>query len=495
MSTVARRSVVVERLRRLLFSPSKLSAVGALALTFATAAPALAQTYTMPNIDISVAEYGGMLDLTEFFSYNDPSQTYDSTISLDGGVIWLSTSLVAPTYDAETETLHMWTLLHEKDVVPSNAEEEALSAKHQVDSYKQLGLDLEAAYGGPISKTVEHKGHFLDLSAGGTVFLLNSQQNFEDMRGLYADMNGLAVSPQEINGDFGLAGDGSLTFAACDAVYQSENDRVTAGVNYFGKTTFNGATNVLGGALNIFGDSEFNDLVTVVGYTAPASLYLGSGEHVFHEGVTVSDASLHLLGADDRQITLEKDLIVWGSELNSYGSVHYDGNVLIASEAGAPTRAIFASDFGGLGEGRATFNENSVLNLTGTSISENGVIVDHTTQVFANANCLNVDVFIHDASLFYCNVDKKTIDQGLTNKFYLTYDENQTPTFLEWEAGRSNLENAIANGNVIERDIIGYRGFLTFTSVGSQYVAPGETANGYTVVVDAKNQDQYDYKL
>ncbi|MBQ2789611.1 MAG: hypothetical protein IJE97_08225, partial [Thermoguttaceae bacterium] len=103
----SRRSLVIERLRRVLFSPSKLSVVGALALILATADASFAQTYTMPNFNISVAENGGLLYLADWYAYNDPSQAYDKTITLDGGTIALSTGTTAPVYDAETQTLHM----------------------------------------------------------------------------------------------------------------------------------------------------------------------------------------------------------------------------------------------------------------------------------------------------------------------------------------------------------------------------------------------------
>ncbi|MBQ7815076.1 MAG: hypothetical protein IJ387_11365, partial [Thermoguttaceae bacterium] len=147
-------------------------------------------------------------------------------------------------------------------------------------------------------------------------------------------------------------------------------------------------------------------------------------------------------------------------------------------------------------DGTAAFGKDSVVNLVGASIYDGEHVVGSTTNAFANVDCLKTDVSLIGAALTYCNVDKQTQDFGLANKFYVTYDENQSPTFLEWEAGRSNIENAIANGNVIDRDINnGFRSHLGFSTVGSQYVAPNETANGYTVVIDAKNQDAYDYKM
>ncbi|MBQ9128886.1 MAG: hypothetical protein IJY15_14145, partial [Thermoguttaceae bacterium] len=151
MFAVSRRSAVVERLRRVLFSPSKSPVVGALALLFATSAPAFAQTYTMPNFNISVAENDNFLYLADWYAYNDPSQTYDKTITLDGGTIALSTSTTAPIYDPETQTLHMWGLFNPQ-LYSGSAGQEEENAEYTVATYKNLGVDLEAIYGGPISK-------------------------------------------------------------------------------------------------------------------------------------------------------------------------------------------------------------------------------------------------------------------------------------------------------------------------------------------------------
>lgn len=495
MPTFARRSAVVERLRRLLFTPSKLLAVGALALTFATADDASAQTYTMPNVDVGVADYGGLLYLADFYAYNDPSQVYDSTISLDGGTLALSTNMTAPIYDAETQTLHMWGLLN-PEYFSGNVGQEEDCAEYMVEMYKGLGVDLEAIYGGPISKVVEHNGHFLDMSDGGVVYLFNSQQSADDKLGQFADMCGMLVSPQEINGDFTLAGNGTLLFNASESTFHREGDRLTAETIYYGKTTFNGSMNVLGGMAYISGDSEFNGPVTVYGYMADAQLDVNGGNHVFHDDVVAAAGALNFRGEDGGKVVLEKDVIVEGGRLYSIGAVEYQGNVIVSAYNDAPSFAMFTRTImDDVSDGTATFGENSVVNLIGTAIYQDEQVVGYTLNTFANVDCLKTDVSVFGAALNYCNADQQTQDYGLANKFYVTYNENQTPTFLEWEAGRSNLENAIANGNVIDRDINGYEGHVAFTTVGAQYVAPGETANGYSVVIDAKNQDDYAYQM
>ncbi len=495
MFAVSRRSAVVERLRRLLFSPSKMLAVGALALTFATSEPASAQMLTMPNFNISVAENGGLLYLADWYAYNDPSQTYDSTITLDGGTIALSTSMTAPVYDAETKTLHMWGLFDENLFAANAPEEEALSAQYMVDMYNGLGFDLEATYGGPIEKIVEHKGHFLDMSDGGVLYLFNSQQSVDDKRGQFADMCGLCVSPQEINGDFTLSGGGALLFLAGDTTYAQDGDQITAETTYAGKTVVNGATTIIDSAAFVHGDSEFNGSVFVYGESALARLDVNSGDHVFRDVVVALNGALDFRGEDGGKVVLEKDALISGGALYSVGAVEYQGNVQItgynASTLAMFTRTIMDDN----PDGTATFGENSVVSLLGTPIYNGSTVVGYSVNAFANVDCLKTDVSLFDAALTYCNVDQQTQDFGLANKFYVTYDENQTPTFLEWEAGRSNIENALANGNAINRDINGFSGHLAFATIGSQYVAPGETANGYTVVIDAKNQDDYDYKM
>ena len=495
MSPAVSRSAVVERLRRVLFSPSKALAVGALALTFATAGTAFGQTYTMPNVDVSVAEYDNILYLADFYAYNDPSQTYDKTITLDGGTIVLSTGTTAPIYSPETQTLHMWGLFNPQ-FYAGNAGQEADSAEYMVSMYKGLGVDLEAIYGGPISKVVEHNGHFLDMSDGGVVYVLNSQLSADDKLGQFVDMCGVVVSPQEINGDFMLAGNGTLLFTAAETEYKRDGDQLIAENNYYGKTTFNGSMNILGGMAVVCGDSEFNGPVTVFGYMADAQLDVNSGNHIFHDNVVAEAGALNFRGEDGGKIVLEKDVIVGGGRLYSIGDVEYRGNVLITSAPDAPSFAMFTRTImDDVSDGTATFGENSVVNLVGSAIYKDDKVVGYSLNAFANVDCLKTDVSVFGAALNYCNVDQQTQDFGLANKFYVTYDENQSPTFLEWEAGRSNIENALANGNVIDRDINGYEGHVAFTTVGAQYVASGETANGYSVVIDAKNQDDYAYQM
>jgi len=495
MFAVSRRSAVVERLRRVLFSPSKASVVGALALAFALAEPASAQMLTMPNFNISVAENGGLLYLADWYAYNDPSQTYDSTITLDGGTIALSTSMTAPIYDPETQTLHMWGLLNPQ-FYAGNAGQEEDSAEYMVEMYKNIGFDMEAVYGGPISKIVEHNGHFLDMSAGGAVYLFNSQQSADDKLGQFADMCGLCVSPQEINGDFTLAGNGMLLFTAGETEFKRDGDRLTAETAYHGKTTFNGGANVLGGYAGVYGDSEFNGPVTVYGYMADAQLDVSAGNHVFHDVVVAAAGALNFRGEDGGKVVLEKDVIVDGGRLYSIGDVEYRGNVVVTSASNAPSFVMFTRTImDSVVDGTATFGEDSVVNLSGAAIYNGEHVVDYTVNAYANVDCLKTDVSLFGAALTYCNVDRQIYDSGFANKFYVTYDENQTPTFLEWEAGRSNLENALANGNVVDRDIMGFQSHLAFMTVGSQYVAPGETANGYTAVIDAKNQGDYDHKM
>ena len=491
MPTAVCRSVVVERLRRVLFSPSKALAVGALALIFATAEPASAQMLTMPNIDIGVADYDNFLYLADFYAYNDPTQTYDKTITLDGGTIALSTSMTAPIYDPETQTLHMWGLISEQDFSGNVGQEEATAAS-MIAAYKMVGLDLEAIYGGPISKIVEHKGHFLDMSDGGVVYLFNSQLSADDKLGQFADQCGLIVSPQEINGDFTLAGGGTLLFAAAESSFNQENDQTPPETVYAGKTAFNGALNIQGGMAVVNGDGEYRGPVVVSG----GQLDVSNGAHVFHDNVEAMLGALNFRGENGGKVVLKKDVTVLGGGLYSIGDVEYQGVVSIMGFDFAPSSAIFTRTImDDVSDGTATFGENSAVYLSGTPIYEGEHIRDYTVNAYANVDCLKTDVFISNAALTYCNVDQQFQDFGLANKFYVTYDENQTPTLLEWEAGRSNIENALANGNLIDRDINGYNGHLAFMTVGSQYVAPGETANGYTVVIDAKNQDAYGRKM
>ena len=269
MPTFARRSAVVERLRRLLFTPSKLLTVGALALTFATADAALAQTSgvvvgTLANRDYNVADYAdSTLDLTG--ARYDINTTYDSTITLGGGTLKLSTGTSGPVYDAENETLYMRGLFKYLDVLTPE-EEQACAQYH---SY------YEWYYDGPISRYVEVAGHHIDASAGGEIYVSNTfNQNF-DMPSYVQDTLGVYMNTQKIDGSFVKSGEGTLTLQTYEVSLDADGQPQTVQI---GKTQVAGDLTVNGGTLNIFGEGDYQNVRT----ESLGMLYLDCGSHTIN---------------------------------------------------------------------------------------------------------------------------------------------------------------------------------------------------------------------
>ena len=333
MSTVARRSVVVERLRRLLFSPSKLSAVGALALTFATAAPALAQqpsgvvTGTLANQDYNVADYAdSTLDLTD--ARYDINTNYDSTITLGGGTLKLSTGTSGPVYDAANETLYMRMFSNNVDTLTPEEEQ----------AFAQENAYLEMYYGGPISRYVEIRGHHIDASAGGEINVSNTfDQNF-DMPSYVQDALGVYMSTQKIDGNFVKSGEGTLTMLSYDAALDVWG---LSQLTQTGQTQINGALTVSGGTLNIFGDGDYQN----VNVDAEGILGLNFGSH-----------------------TINGDLV-------------NDGGVLLHDEGGSNGETSFYGLHGTL-HNSGTLINNSTLNLATNDHVISGLVQNNNELLF-----------------------------------------------------------------------------------------------------------------
>ncbi len=102
MKPAVSRGTVLERLRRLLFAPARLLAVGALTLAFVNVNDAFAQHYAMPNVDFTV-DAGETLDLSQYVYV--PSQNYDSVIKLNGGSIILSRYATTTRYNSNARSI------------------------------------------------------------------------------------------------------------------------------------------------------------------------------------------------------------------------------------------------------------------------------------------------------------------------------------------------------------------------------------------------------
>ncbi len=280
-AVVTRRAAVIERLRRALFSPSKILAVGALTLAFAAAGNAFAQTPsgvvtgTLANQDYNATDYAdSTLDLTG--ARYDINTNYDSTITLGGGTLKLSTGTSGPVYDAANETLYIRSLSNQVD--PLTPEEEQAGASDY--SYYEL------YYGGPISRYVETRGHHIDASAGGEIYVSNTFAQNLDMPSYVQDALGVYMSTQKIDGDFVKSGDGTLTMLAYD---MSLNEFGQLQPISTGQTQTTGALTVSGGTLNIFGEGDYQN----INVDSEGTLGLNLGSHKIN-GNLVNDGAVVL---------------------------------------------------------------------------------------------------------------------------------------------------------------------------------------------------------
>lgn len=450
-SSAARRFAVVERLRRALFSPSKLLAVGALALAL-SAQSAFAQVQVMPNDSfLVVTDNNGYANITGF-SYSDPNQTYDKTIALQGGFLALSNDALAPVYDKTTKTLY----LRGFDK-PYKVEVTDEGRNMFLDSYKMNGIDLTKIYG-DIDKIVEQNAHYLDLSQGGTLDVSSSQNSNANLSKKFIDAYGISVSSQEITGMLSKTGDGSLTFTGDSGA----------------TTKFSGGLHVKGGDVNV---------ATNAAYSGSFQLENGKftaleGTQTFNTDVSVSKSQMDITSAPKSKKTFNQDVCVSeGSALYSWGNVAYNKTVGIDQSL-----AVFSGVVPGLSNGTTTWGENSSLSIAGDS------------KVYANANCVDVDLTLSAGGvLTYINVDKQS--QPLLNQFYVTLDEKQTPTVLKWTAGSANIAKALENNNLITHNVISAdaKAQLYFSTMGLAEANNLGEANGYTVVFNNAEGKKFDY--
>lgn len=452
-SSAARRFAAVERLRRALFSPSKLLTVGALALAL-SAGSAFAQENVMPNASILVVtENSGYVDITGY-SYSDPNQSYDQTIALEGGGLALSGDVLTPVYDKTTKTLYLRGFDKPYKVELSDEVRDMY-----LNSLKVNDIDLTKIYG-DIDKIVEQNAHYLDLSEGGVLDVSSSQNSNADLR-KYIDSQGVSVSSQEIKDMLTKIGNGSLTFTGDDGA----------------TTKFSGGLSVGGGTVNVATNAVYDESFLLAwgsGFTAL------EGTQTFNTTVNIYQSQMDITSTTESKKTFMEDVFVSdGSSLYSWGNVAYNGTVGIDK-----SQAVFSGVVPGLSAGNTTWGTNSKLNIYGGG------------KVYANANCVDVDLTLSNGGvLTYINVDNDNMDEAILDKFYVTLDEKQTPTVLEWTAGSANIAKALENNNLITHDVISADAstILYFHTMGTQTANSLGEANGYTVVFNNAEGKKFDY--
>lgn len=509
-AVVTRRAAVIERLRRALFSPSKILAVGALTLAFAAgnafAQEALDSTVTgeLKTQNYNVQDYkNNVLDLTGT-TYNKTSLDYSPySIALNGGTLYLTTNTTSPICDIKSETLYVPCLTNPQanetvdlevlqtfvvqthdaiwnqnlDLLPGIFEPapysewiKILYGEEEYQKYEKVSL--ESIYeNNKISQAVVFQGHYLDLSAGGTVNVANMPLTLNPAYDFYysfLNSLGVSASAQTINGEFTKSGNGALVLG----YYQNpETQQITS-------TEFKDKLNVNGGFLNVYGDGAYQKEVTISGGT----LIADAGKHTFNAKVEVkANGSLDVLGGTENPIVFNDDVTVDGGALNSWGNVSYNGSVSIRD---SNKFTVFSGKIDGVSDGSTTWGTTSKLTIA------------NAEYVFGNANSVNVDLTLSDGGvLHYVNIDRQLVDSPYFNKFYITLDEKQTPTVLEWTAGSSNIKKAIESGNVITQNLtsVSANTQLYFTTMGHVMANQLGSANGYTVVFNNADGKKFDY--
>jgi len=317
----------------------------------------------------------------------------------------------------------------------------------------------------------------------------------------------LGVDAQHTTGDFIKAGYGNLRIGSALGIYyeRDENGDVILDadglaypqVYYQDANVFDGLFGVGSGTVEVYGANTFNGEVVVgIGYDEYAEAFQvqssltvnGSGtrfngEVLLNSGKLVAGSYYY----EGRGVTFEKDVTVVGDEKASgnlfvYGAAKFNGNLSLYNLyeddfIKNSTVAFFRSDLSG---GRAVFADDSILTL------------GFNTQACGEAECLNVDFNAQGGFLTYSNSDAEL--ETFDNVLYVTYDENETPTYLEWQAARKCVEDplsgAIACGRVLNRDAGGY-GVVSFTSYNQRTDELTTDVNGYSVVIDGGDRSRY----
>lgn len=420
MFAVSRRSAVVERLRRVLFSPSKALAVGALALTFATAAPASGAELDFNPTQNVVVNAGDSLSFDADAFGNYTSETKNYAITLNGGLLSVNVGEQS------------WMLGdHEYSVQKFVFGENAGVLDVKTDVADNPNFFAIATTGQNASFTRIGNGNFLICSpdpAQASVFnkvtLQEGQTQFDD-----------SVVFNELNVE-----GGQVWFNGAETVVNDKLALSNSGIAYFN------------GDLRVKGDATFDAGAAV----------LFSGESVFEKRVSVSNASLYPNNAlyegglsiktegiastaveflsPDSAVTIQDSFSIQGDQ--TYGDLflYYFGylqpNAVMLSKS--------KIDFQ-LAEGeKINLGDYSFLALGSQENEYNGAVINFasaTASVTGYASGLKTDVeFRAGGMLTYGDVVDPLVAQN-DNQVTVTYDEYQKATELLVNNTRQAIDN------------------------------------------------------
>lgn len=478
-SSAARRFAVVERLRRALFSPSKLLTVGALALAL-SAQSAFAQgtstitplpgktvgTGMLPpghyRIDDTIDDGGktieGELDLSGLFHGN---MSYaNSSIILNGNSITYSPNNVLKCFttyaDDTSKTYTNWNC----NGIPSFTDvEQQLYARFfgfdalDIDRYNEaMGVYIDATQGGLIEinnigtndvflhiapQKISGKfrksgtGQLIIQSAVSELFVdTNGNDTWDEGEEAVLDANGNI--PKKFFDD----ANGNGTLDPGESLVLGKDGKLAQKITYSGKTEFEDTLVVDGGQLSVFGDADYKKSVEASG----GAFYADYGNHNFNGDILSAgrrtesgmiSGDVTLVGAEDKPINVNQNVnVAIGGNLWSFGNVNYDGNIVIQNyrldkngsyvdrddKAFRPFYAL-AVFTQDLGTGRPTFGDNSQVVI-------DGVIPDD--NMFALYPKEEKEGKRESNAVVYANANCFDVDVLLKNSGVLTYTNVDT---------------------------------------------------------------------
>lgn len=430
------------------------------ALLGLTATTASAQIPAVPlDTDFTVGT-GEMAMVYNFHTNeNDPTKT----ITLDGGELGLNSILATPDYDAATNSYHFYSLgtigTYVSDKIPDP----------ETYSWNQLGLNA--------SRCVETSLHqFAWGENGGTIYCYTRHNAAADTYHPYATYytyDGTDYNPIYVTAD---------TFDKIseeNTLYESDPSvTINNAVNYNGGEI--GALTVLGdGAITICADQGTTNLdtntTTYAGKNRFSDVTVSSGQCLSVYGSNAYSGTVMVLmstmvSADGRQSF--NDLKVWGGEMVVDGS-----NTL---------RKCICPD----GENTGTLINGNVDVMLGTLMMYGKVdyAADSNTNVqfgtlVGNSESFDTSINLSDSMSHLYLGDFDTKSNFMKNLWYVTRDENQKPTAIEWEAARANIESVVTADNVHSGALTG-SGNVFINSYHPTTESGAASYNGYTVVMD-----------
>ena len=464
MSTAtSSRAVAVEGLRRLLFSPSRILAVGALACALALGGRALGQ---------DAVDYADGTEIVETLTVNANSLAITANgkvayndILVDGREL---TELPVLSFAGDDHVVKGVARILRGGLNTTQSKSVTFDNAFDVADGSEIVLGGAAAFNGVVDVAASK----IDAS-GNVVFKSAFNLNAKSEATLSENVNLDGVV--NVNGSK-LAAFGNVAFNNALNV----NDK-TGVATLSGNVKANQAVTVNGGAtLNAQGDAKFAKAVVASGKStlnasgnaqfnggavAYGSTIDAKGNAAFNDEVNLKAGSqLNLTGAvDGETVRMNKVVNVDNeSKLYSHGNVQYNDDVNLTNGS------------------EARFYQNGDEAIT-TSFADGVTLTIDASQAFADASHLQVDVDMKGGQLTYGNYGGDVLPDD--NKVYVTYDENNDATEITYNNGKAKIDKAFDKGDVVKNKITG-NGTLAFGGFDS-FSDSLTLKNGYTVVLDS----------